>query len=175
MHVRALTYLCPSCSPPPPATPTSGLNRLFNSFQKERREGGKGVFLPIPSGSRVHCRVRSGRGEMPEEHKYTIARKQLARRHAAGLPRQPSQLLVQHFIPRLVLNGQMPRLMLAIGDVTREDRSGGWNCVLPAPSRTSDLRKGREMSQGRKEGAADPKAKARSSPCALDAKGWGAF
>lgn len=76
---------------------------------------------------------------MPEERKYTTARKQLARSHAAGLSRQPSQLLVHHFIPHLVLNSQMPRLMLAIGVVTREDRGVGGGLLSLQPHHTQPL------------------------------------
>lgn len=89
---------------------------------------------------------------------------------------------MHHFIPHLVLNSQMPRLMLAIGVVTREDRGVGGGLLSlqphhtqPLAEKTSVLRKGREMNQGRKEDAADPKAKAQISPCGLDAKGWGIF
>lgn len=83
--------------------------------------------------------------------------------------------------PPPVLNSQMPQLVLAVRDVARGDGGGG-ALLSFQPQHThpitdkSALGKARERKSGQERGGCRPKAKAEiSSPCSLEAKGWGIF
>lgn len=84
--------------------------------------------------------------------------------------------------PCLVLNSQMPQLMLAIGDVAGGVVGVGVELLPPQPRHTypitekSALGKGYRRHQSRKKDATDRKQRPKvNSPCNLKAKGWGIF
>lgn len=57
--------------------------------------------------------------------------------------------------PCLVLNSQMPQLILAVGDVARGDDGGGDEVSVPLTPTHVPPVKGHRRNQGREKGAAD--------------------
>lgn len=80
--------------------------------------------------------------------------------------------------PCLVLNSQMPQLMLAIGDVAGGDVGVGVGLLSPQPQHTYPITeksapgKGYRRNQSRKKDATDQKQRPKvNSLCSLKAKG----